>query len=311
MGTAPPRYEPLLRPIQARVPSAVHRNGGSIQRKITVTNDHATAEYAIMKVLHQLVQSPDITTGGGDDQVSVLGAADLSTMGQGEILFIVGHGSRETGDLGGISTPELLKILNNNKTGVPDHIGGIRILTCFGGQMLQNSNLVDRIARGLKHKNIPVHGARGFTYGSPVTRDTGFNSVLSNDFIEFYEGNNEAKMLELAKNITVTENIDNWERQYVPGWPATKAGTKLFYGEKLSKVPADRLQAWIKEFVRLRGMHQQSFKNELVNLPHGDINVKLSALAQSPTYQQLVDDQYHQHKLLFTAQDDAYHTAHS
>lgn len=132
-------------------------------------------DYAVMKMLHQVSRHRD-----GHPIVPLNGQTDFSKMKAGETLFLAGHGKRETGNIRmGGTTTDLISWLNHNKRGIPNNIGEITILTCYSGEVIGNDTLANKIAAGLNHDNIPVSGAKGFSFGTPSLQSTGKSSVLA------------------------------------------------------------------------------------------------------------------------------------
>lgn len=269
-------------------PNPPRARAGVVQRMITVANPNS-GDYATLKVLHQLRQFEP-----GVIHPLTMGA-DFSGMKAGETLYIVGHGSRDNGEIKGMATSGLIRILTDKNKGVPNNIGGIVVLTCYSGIEYDDTTLVNKIADGLKKakkKNIPVRGARGFAYGSPVTRNTGFNSVLPRNHTAIYSGTAEEIVQELSDYVPA-ENT-TWQT------PQTKKYLKLVAGTKLSVKPGVKaLEQWATEFVAERDRIENAMKdkvsdlpNQINNLVQSDVTSAVNTLALDNEFEGLVDEQY-------------------
>jgi hypothetical protein len=255
---------------------------------ITVANPNS-GDYATLKVLHQLTQfEPGVI-------YPLTMGTDFSGMQANETLYVVGHGSRDDGEIKGLATSGLIRILTDKNKGVPNNIGGIVVLTCYSGIEYDDTTLVNRIADGLKKakkKNIPVRGARGFAYGSPVTRNTGFNSVLPRDRTAIYSGTANEIVQELSDYVPAEDTT--WKT------PQTGQYLKLVANTKLSVKPGVKaLEKWATEFVAERDRIENAMKgkvsdlpNQINNLMQGDVTSAVNALTLDAEFQDLVDEQY-------------------
>lgn len=306
--SAPKGARAIARPRgNSGTPPTLPGRAGVVQRMITVANPNS-GDYATLKVLHQLTQFDQ----GGIRSLTM--GTDFSGMQANEILYIVGHGSRDDGEIKGMATSGLIKILTDKNKGVPNNIGGIVVLTCYSGIEYDNTTLVNRIADGLKKakkKNIPVRGAKGFAYGSPVTRNTGFNSVLPRNRTAIYSGTAEEIVQELS-NYVPSEDT-KWKT------PQTGLYLKLVAGTKLSVKPGLKaLKQWAAEFVAERDRIENAMKdkvsdlpNQINNLVQSDVTSAVNALAQDNEFEGLVDEQYNlfNNVGLFIDPDEAYTVA--
>lgn len=160
-------------------------------------------DYAIMKQVHQLraSQAP------APHAVTMLSSAsDFSGMQAGEELFIVSHGSADTGNLRDVEPSDLIKWLNHGTRGVPKHIGKIVVLSCYGGMVKSGGqSLAQKIASGLKHREITVEGALGFSFGTPeFAQGQSHSSVLSEDLRVFYRADSIDDMCSAWKEMLPT-----------------------------------------------------------------------------------------------------------
>jgi hypothetical protein len=144
-------------------------------------------DYAIMKQVQQIkLKYPGTKIGPLDAN------ADFSQLGPDEILFLVSHGDRLTGDLNDIDRPDLLAWLTNSGRGVPLKFGGIVICACHTGLDLGGlhaKSLAYDIAVGLKGKaagGTTVAGANGYSFGTPEFTKSGRSSVLRKELRDFY-----------------------------------------------------------------------------------------------------------------------------
>lgn len=265
----------------------------------------AHSDYAVIKVLHQLVK-------GGEraDRIKALDASiDFSGMKAGEILYIVGHGVRDDGQIRNVNTDHLVTWLNHGAKGIPNNIGGINILTCYGGRVYGATSLASTIASRLRHANITVKGAVGFAYGSPETVSDKLNSVLPVDFIEFYNGADEAEMLRLVKEIRATKQLDNWERTFIPRYSGAK-NTTVYIGQKLGdRIDEDVLRSWVSHFVTTRNSLEERMKATLSREKKGSLAKTLRALINQGDFSAAVQQQYDLHQFLFLPIDQAYTAA--
>ncbi|MDH3602851.1 MAG: hypothetical protein OEU26_24835 [Candidatus Tectomicrobia bacterium] len=151
---------------------------------ITYVDDprSVSSDYALMKMLTMLLLHTESESARRLDAI-----CEFHNMEPGEILYIVGHGVQVSGEIRDLPSNRLLLWLNDENKGFPDEAGGIFIMTCYSGNMYGSDSLVNRIATGLRHP-IPVTGAVGFAYGSPVTMETGLPSVLPADLTAVYGG---------------------------------------------------------------------------------------------------------------------------
>lgn len=262
----------------------------------------AHRDYAIVKVLHQLVK-------GGEraDRIQPLDASiNFSKMKAGEILYIVGHGVRDTGEIKNVSAAHLIGWLNDGAKGIPNNIGGINILTCYGGRVYGNDSLASTVAAGLNHQNITVKGALGFAYGSPETVSDKLNSVLPVDFDEFYSGTDEAAMLVELKKLRATQNYMNWEKTFIPNYNGGK-NTNVIAGQKFGdRIDEDLLKTWISHFVKTRDALETRMKTTLAREKKGTLAKTLRALINQNDFGTYVQQQYDLHQFLFLPIDQAY-----
>lgn len=159
----------------------------TIQRLIAV-NPHSShgephEDYAIMKVVQQLRKFKK------DKIIMLDGAADFSTMAQGETLYIASHGVSDTGQLASLNHDVLINKLTVGARKAPAHISGIVLLSCYGGEVRegQDQSLAQKLAAGLTTGGKTVEGANGFSFGTPNLAETGRSNVLSSDNIAFYK----------------------------------------------------------------------------------------------------------------------------
>jgi hypothetical protein len=256
-------------------------------------------DYATMKVLHQLVQHPG-AVGSSKNLHALNSEVDFSSMEEGETLYIVGHGWSDSGEIKGVDSDKLLQWLNHKQKGIPAHVAGIVILTCYGGLEFENGALIERISAGLKHR-IPVHGALGYSYGTPVTRETGFNSVLPLDRAVFYNDDNIDAMVDILKTLPSDDYYENWGG----------TGKQVFAGQPLGKaISEDRLRSWAEQFVVERGRIEGRMKEILTeNYQEGSVKKTLRSLLRDKRFTDLVGEQYELHRMLFLPQGDSYRTS--
>jgi len=236
-------------------------------------------DYALMKVLHQITQR----TGAGYSVTELNGATDFSDMQAGEILYIAGHGNSGTGEIRGLPHATLLGYLNHPSKGIPAHIGGINILTCYGGMVKGGQSLAQRVAAGLNHPGIPVRGAMGYSFGTPQSASTGLNSVLSTDLGGFYsQSDPEDTMLQQLKDRLTAHGVD---------------GYSLYKSEGASD---DALRRWIRKFIHRRDAFQRNMESVIASYSgRGSLNAILDELRHDHKFQRLVNRQYELHKYLF------------
>jgi hypothetical protein len=289
----PPKPVMQRRPVaQARtvvaggVPSLAAPRHGAIpivvQPKVVVhgAGHDPRNDYALMKVLHQITRR----TGAGYSVTELNGATDFSDMQANEILYIAGHGNYGTGEIRGLPSATLLGYLNHPHRGIPANIGGINILTCYGGLVRGGGqSLAQRIAAGLNHQGIPVRGAMGYSFGTPQSASTGLNSVLSTDLDGFYsQSDPEDTMLQQLKDRMTAHGVD---------------GNSLYKSEGTSD---DALRRWIRKFIHRRDAFQRNMESVIASYSgRGSLNVILDELRHDHKFQRLVNRQYELHKYLF------------
>jgi hypothetical protein len=157
----------------------------SLQRLIAVNTAAAHGQphtdYAIMKQVQQLrkVHRKPV--------VMMDALVNFSNMEQGEELYIVSHGDAATGEMRDLSVNQLLALLNHNQRGVPAHISGITLLSCYGGRVIapRIESYAQAVANGLTHR-LRVKGAVGFSFGSPEFGATGQSSVMPEELRAIY-----------------------------------------------------------------------------------------------------------------------------
>jgi hypothetical protein len=291
--SAPPRPVAQRRPVaQARAviaggggPSLTAPGPGRIpavlQPKVVVhgAGNDPRGDYALMKVLHQITQR----SGAGYSVTELDSTTDFSGMQAGEILYIAGHGNSGTGEIRGLTTTKLLEYLNHPRKGVPPNIGGIHILTCYGGMVKSGQSLAQRVANGLQHGGIVVKGAMGYSFGTPQSASTGLNSVLSTNLDGFYSQSADMEtMLQQLKARMAAHNVD---------------GSSLYKSEGTSD---DNLRTWIRKFIHRRDTFERNMKS-IVNSYNGrgSLNWMLDELRHNNKFQRLVNRQYELHQHLF------------
>lgn len=283
----------------------------SIQRLVVVADslENAKNDYALVKVLHQLVRKGEIAK-----KIQALNAnTDFSKMKAGEILYIVGHGYSDTGQIRNVDANALIGWLNDGTKGIPVGIGGIHILTCYSGVPYgdEDQTLAGTIAAGLlhKHQNLQVKGAIGYAYGSPQTETSGLNSVLPRAYSEFYNGQDVEAMLTIVKTITMPQTVEQWEKTYIPNWNG--ANHRVGAGQRIGTagIPDDTLRTWIRHFIASRKAYEDEMKRVLNREKKGNLAKTLNALINQPDFKGIVDQQFKLHEFLFTPVDEAYETA--
>lgn len=137
-----------------RVPST-HEHA-VVQRKVVV-DDKNTTDYAILTPIGYYLKQP-----GENQKVQEITNANYSDIGNGEALHVFAHGS--PGQLGPYNAAALLQRFNHQATGIPAHTSQIDLLSCQAGAPIGSTDqtLVDQVAAGLTHPDIPVKGAIGF-----------------------------------------------------------------------------------------------------------------------------------------------------
>ncbi len=236
-------------------------------------------DYALMKVLHQITRR----TGAGYSVTELNVHTDFSDMQAGEILYIAGHGNSGTGEIRELPHATLLGYLNHPSKGIPAHIGGINILTCYGGMVKGGQSLAQRVAAGLNHPGIPVRGAMGYSFGTPQSASTGLNSVLSTDLGGFYsQSDPEDTMLQQLKARLAAHGV---------------TGSSLYKSEGTSD---DALRRWIRKFIHRRDAFQRNMESVIASYNgRGSLNTILDELRHDHKFQRLVNRQYELHKYLF------------
>jgi hypothetical protein len=252
-------------------------------------------DYAIIKVLHQLVRG-----GERSDRIRALDAAvNFSGMKQNEILYIVGHGNRDTGEIRGVNVDHLITWLNHGVKGIPANIGGIHILTCYGGRVYGADSTASTIAGRLRHHGIPVKGATGFAYGTPETISEKLNSVLPMDLTEFYNGSDENAMLTLLRDYIMPVTVEHWEQTFIPHYNG-HADTAVYAGQRLgSRINDGLLTSFIRHFISTRNSLETKMRDTLRREKKGTLAKTLNALINQGDFRSYVQQQYDLHQFLF------------
>jgi hypothetical protein len=153
------------------------------------------SDYAIMKQVQQLkLSNPQMAVVTLDDKT------DFSALAADESLYLVSHGNAGNGNLRDIKRPALLGWLTDPNRGVPQHFGGIVILSCYSGLQAKppDPSLAIYLATGLAGRaaaGTPVAGANGFSFGTPEFKKSGYSSVLSMDLAAFYFAAADGEMI--------------------------------------------------------------------------------------------------------------------
>lgn len=255
---------------------------GKVAQRLIAYNTSGTPhqDYALMKVIQQLRKKD------ANGIVPLSGATDFSGMGDGEKLYIASHGSADSGDLAGVDTNTLIGWLNSGARGVPNHFGGIVILSCYGGEAIQNKSLAERVADGLNVGGKTVEGAKGFGFGSPLLAATGKSSVLSQAYRVFYQANDIAAMKAAWRDIHPTH-----------GAGVLVAKTDVAHAAQGRTVRENLLQAgygggqadgWIETLIkRFKSMTkniEKQLADKLAAVPGDSVAAKIAALEESNAY---------------------------
>ncbi len=268
-------------------------------------------DYAIMKVIQQLRKKDH----GG--LVPLTGATDFSGMGEGEKLYIASHGSADTGDLAGLNTDTLIGWLNQGDRGVPDHFGGIVILSCYGGEAIQDESLAERVANGLNVGGKPVEGARGFGFGTPLLADSGKSSVLSQAHRVFYMADDIAamKLAWAAMNPNHAGGILASRLDYVNEYTSIQNNILNIPGVNNPDQANGWIDSYIKKFKQQAKMIEASLRALLADIPGADVAEKIERFENPSTshkkvksWNKLIHKQYELFNdyYLWTPEDDAY-----
>ena len=251
----------------------------AVAQRLIAVNPAGTPhqDYAIMKQVQQLRKHHQGAI------ITLDAAPNFSTMGPGEKLYIVSHGSADTGDLRDFPTDTLIAALNHHARRPPANFGGIVILSCYGGRAIQATSMAERVARGLTRQGKTVEGAVGFSFGSPEFLASGKSSVLAEDLRAFYTAEDISAMTAIwaARQPTHTEGVLKDRGQYAAATNQTIRNNLLNVAPALSGGQAD---AWIdtriKRFKSEVKRIELSLKSLLGSIPGGSVAEKLANFEQ-------------------------------
>lgn len=255
-------------------------NSQTVQPMIVLAkkdNVDPLGDYAVLKVLHQLVEHQSKL--GQPTAIQDLVDADFKDVKAGETLYIVGHGFSDDGNIADsrLSRKQLFAKFNKIK----NKIGGIVILTCYGGYDYNGRALVDDIKDELTVSGIPVTGMNGFSYGSTETLTSGRNSVLPKNLSNVYSGTDLKALIVELGNVTVQTGTWNtfWNKFLVQG---------KTLGEQLSD---KELALGAEEFMKRRDELENWMKAVVSNVKGKDIDTKVANL-QNSIFHEAVSKQY-------------------
>lgn len=271
---------------------AIQRNNSSpiLQRMVAIAHadDNTHQDYAVMKVVKELASRPD----AGQIVDLKTGTIDFSQMQPTEKLYIAGHGNRDTGNIRGVDTGQLIAALTHHKRGVPAVFGGVVIMSCYGGLVRVGGSLASKVATGLRDKGKgigrTVEGAKGYAFGSPKIGQHGKASVVDLALEDFYFLAPPSTLWHTWENIRPTHAGGVLTEKY-PGMEVDTNKTigvnitehytrnNLYPGEHITHKQAD-LIAMLQQFVPKAKAMEKTFSNILSAIPGETAHQKLDIL---------------------------------
>lgn len=234
-------------------------------------------DYAIIKQIQQLRKYSK------DKIVALNGTTNFSTMKAGETLYIASHGQSENGQLQGMSTEDLINLLGIGPKKIPAHIAGIRLLSCYGGEVKEEdgTSLAAKLKEAL---GVKVEGAVGFSFGTTNLAETGYSSVLSSDKQVFYKADNINDMVEAWLELHPTKN-GGVLTQHVGYVDAHRTVQQNMQHGGLS---LDQAQGWAKthitRFKSIVKLIESQLKSILTQIPGDSVKEKIKSMENATAH---------------------------